>query len=404
MMHTVAEPTLSPIGARERIEALDVIRGFALLGIFLMNIEWFSRSFQELGAGIPAGLRGIDHAAAWFVYVFVQGKFWTLFSLLFGMGFAVMADRAQASGRPFGAIYVRRSFALLAFGLAHALLLWPGDILHSYAIAALGLLGLRNVDRHLLLGLGLGLYCGIAALELLGGLVMSLGPPGETAESTRLAATSAAQVYAQGGYFEITAQRARDFLHHLHSDIGVVPIALGIFLLGAWFVRSGRIGDVAAHRGFFLRLALIGIPLGGALVAWSVSMGVSFESGHDPGRQIANGAMMLGALPLSLGYLALIALGLTVPAIERVLAWLAPAGRMALTNYLLQSLLASLIFYGYGFAQWGRIGRAGQVALVLAIFCAQLLLSRWWLTRWRFGPAEWLWRAITYGHAPPMRP
>ncbi len=408
-MQTVTEPALSPITAPERIEALDVVRGFALLGIFLMNIEWFSRPFQELGHGIPAGLMGADHAAAWFVYFFVQGKFWTLFSLLFGMGFAVMAERAKAAGRPFSAIYLRRSFALFAFGVVHALLLWPGDILHSYAIAALVLLGLHSIGCRVLLGLGVGLYVALAALALLSGLMLSvlpaeqMAPMVKEAENARLAAAAAAQAYAQGGWLEVTAQRARDFLQALSFDVAVVPSALGMFLLGAWFVRSGKIGDVAAHRGFFLALALIGLLLGLALTAWSTSIGLSFGLGGDPGRRyLAGGLLMLGALPLSLGYLALIALGLTVPAVERALAWLAPAGRMALTNYLLQSLIASLIFYGYGLAQWGQIGRAGQVVLVLAIFAVQLLLSRWWLSRWRFGPMEWLWRWLTYARRPAM--
>lgn len=408
-MHTMTEPSLQPIAARERIEALDVIRGFALLGIFLMNIEWFSRPLQELGHGIPAGLTGADHTAAWFVYFFVQGKFWTLFSLLFGMGFAVMAERAQATGGPFTAIYLRRSFVLLALGVLHALLLWPGDILHSYAIAALILLGLHSVGRRALLGLGIGLYVALAASALLFGLMMSVMPAEEMApmvkeaEKARVAAAAAAQAYAQGGWLEVTAQRARDFLQVLSFDVAVVPSALGMFLIGAWFVRSGKIGDVAAHRGFFLKLALAGLTLGLALTAWSTSFGISFEAGREMGRQMVASALhMLGALPLSLGYLALIALGLTVPAIERWLAWLAPAGRMALTNYLLQSLIASLIFYGYGLAQWGQIGRAGQVGLVLAIFAGQLLLSRWWLSRYRFGPMEWLWRWATYGRRPAM--
>ncbi|MEO5894878.1 MAG: DUF418 domain-containing protein [Vicinamibacterales bacterium] len=137
---SVPEPVLAPIIANQRIEALDVVRGFALLGIFLMNIEFFNRPVTTIGQGMPRGLTGIDWWASWFVAYFVQGKFWTIFSLLFGMGFAVMMTRAERTGRKFTLVYLRRVLALAVFGAAHFILLWEGDILFSYAIAALMLM------------------------------------------------------------------------------------------------------------------------------------------------------------------------------------------------------------------------------------------------------------------------
>ena len=131
---------LKPIAPAERIEAIDVVRGFALIGIFFMNIEWFNRSFLEFNLGIPASAHGLDWAAAYFVNFFVAGKFWTIFSLLFGMGFAVMLNRANATGRPFLVPYIRRVIGLGLFGMLHTILLWPGDILFSYAFTAAGLL------------------------------------------------------------------------------------------------------------------------------------------------------------------------------------------------------------------------------------------------------------------------
>lgn len=133
-------PHLAPLARTERIEALDVIRGFALLGIFLMNVEWFGRPIASIGEGMPRGLTGADWLAAWFVAYFVQGKFWTIFALLFGMGFAVMLDRAERAGRDFIRVYLRRILALAVFGAAHYLFLWDGDILFTYAVGALALL------------------------------------------------------------------------------------------------------------------------------------------------------------------------------------------------------------------------------------------------------------------------
>jgi uncharacterized protein len=130
----------TPVAESQRIEALDVVRGFALLGIFLMNIEWFNRPIATFNDGMPRGLTGLDWLASWFIAYFVQGKFWTIFSLLFGMGFAVMLVRAERAGREFTKIYLRRILALAVFGAVHFIYVWEGDILFSYAMGALALL------------------------------------------------------------------------------------------------------------------------------------------------------------------------------------------------------------------------------------------------------------------------
>ena len=127
---------LEPVAQSERIVALDVVRGIALLGIFMMNVEFFNRPLSDLGGGLAAGATGLDYWAGWFVHVFVRGKFWTMFSLLFGMGFAVMLGRAESAGRGFKAPYLRRTLALGVFGALHYIFLWAGDILFSYAMAA----------------------------------------------------------------------------------------------------------------------------------------------------------------------------------------------------------------------------------------------------------------------------
>jgi len=386
--------TLAPIAASERIEALDVIRGFALFGIFLVNIEWFTRPWQELGAGMQAGTAELDHAVDWLVYLGARGKFWVLFSLLFGMGFAVMSERLNATGRDFRTVYLRRSAVLMAMGLAHAVLLWSGDILHSYALAALLLLLARGMQPTAQLSLGLSIYLGMTLLATVGGIVTAgvKTLPNDTA-ATAEAAASAAQVYAHGDYLAVTVQRARDFVFELlPHDIDIVPMAFAVFLCGAWFVRSGRIGDVVAHMPFFRGMAIIGLAVGAAFTAVVL---------FGP-QSISGGALLLGSAAMALGYLGAIAWLLARPATARFVAWLAPVGRMALSNYLLQSLVAATIFYGYGLGLWGRVGRGSQVLLVLVIFAAQVLLSRWWLSRYRFGPVEWLWRWGTYGKRPPF--
>lgn len=408
-MSTPATPApFAPIAGPGRIAALDVVRGFALLGIFLMNIEWFSRPVQEMGYGIDPSAQGLDRSAAWLVYVVVQGKFWVLFSLLFGMGFAVMSSRG-GHGPAFRRVYLRRCLALLVFGLLHAALLWSGDILHAYALAGLALLAFGEPGNRARLLIGLLLYGGTAALVVLAGLAMQLAPPEELAAladgGLEQAAAEAASVYATGSYPEVVAQRLRDFGTVLvEGSFALLPMALGVFMLGAWLVRTGRMHDIASQRGWFLRLLLWSLPAGTVFLVLSLRVGDSFSGAEQlADLLLASGLMLLASLPLALAWLSLLVLGLGTPGVARVLSWLAPAGRMALTNYLLQSLVASTLFFGYGFGLWGQVGRAGQVGLVLAVFVLQVLASHWWLARYRFGPMEGLWRWLSYGARPQLR-
>src|SRR5690606_13412506 len=177
-----ASPHLAPVAAGERIVALDVVRGVALLGILLMNVEFLSRPIAELESGMAAGLHGADLWIAWFVHVFVRGKFWTMFSLLFGMGFALMLLRADAKGAPFGWPYLRRTLVLALLGAAHYLLLWAGDILFAYAMGALLLLvglvaGLRRMPPARMAKVGLAIYLLPFVLMMVGGANMLVAQP-----------------------------------------------------------------------------------------------------------------------------------------------------------------------------------------------------------------------------------
>lgn len=521
MATTLTTDALAPVAPRQRIVALDVVRGFALLGIFLMNIEWFNRPITELGAGLPAGVEGLDHAVGWVVHTFVRSKFWTLFSLLFGMGFAVMLARAQSAGRGFLAPYLRRTAALAVFGLVHGVLLWTGDILLSYASAALVLLlalfgrawhgllllavfmvaalvlkaptgGFAGVvvvallvalylrsestvrigegewpllsaifgglgvaailgggagmvlqgprfaaalllgaillltawlsrryrrPEHRMLWAGGWLYFAPILAMLIGGAVAMSSPAGREAQRTpeekqqveerraehRAKVAEERRIMTSGSHAEAVRFRAKEYLGDYPGNAGFLSIVLSLFLVGAWFVQSGTMVEPSRHLGTFRRLAFVALPLGtAATIASSLLATRHVPGGNDGAWQLAMGLQLLGALPMALGYMAVVVLLLQAPAWARVLGWLAPAGRMALTHYLSQTVLCSLVFYGYGFGQWG-MPRAWQVAFVAAVFGLQVLASHWWLRRFRYGPLEWLWRAATYLQLPRMR-
>ena len=207
---------------------------------------------------------------------------------------------------------------------------------------------------------------------------------------------------SRGSYAQALAHRAGRFVKHSGTDAGFAVIVLGMFLFGAWFIRSGVMADPAAHLALFRKLAWIGIPLGLGISVVAAGISVTHVREQNDGPfQLAMGLAMLGNLPACLGYVAAAVLLFN----SRWRAWVAvfaPAGRMALTNYIAQSAFGTLFFYGHGLAHWG-LGRAWQLVFVLVVFALQVLLSRWWLSRFRFGPLEWIWRWVTYGQRPALR-
>jgi uncharacterized protein len=321
-----------------------------------------------------------------------------------------MRDRASAAGRPFAAMYLRRTLWLALFGALHIVFIWVGDILLAYAITAVLLLMFAWLRGTAAGVVGALLYVAMAGLWVLMGVGLTVMPEsmmapvradllGLVAEAER-----AATVYREGGFVEITRQRLEDFRFLFTGAIPFqIPMMLGVFLIGRWLVGTGRLADPVAHRGFFVKLAVGGFVLGALGVGASLTLGSQFDLVEGVAAStLAMGLMAFGNLPLALGYLALVVLLATGPW-RAPLGLLAPAGRMALTNYLLQSIVGTLVFYGYGLGLWGEIGRSGQVAIVLVVFAVQVALSHWWLARFRFGPMEWLWRAGTYLQWPPMR-
>ena len=422
----------APISSAERIDVLDVIRGFALLGILLMNIEWFQRPIASLAFGMDPSQQGIDRAVGWFIFTFVQGKFYTMFSLLFGMGFVVFLTRAERAGRAANRLFARRLLVLLAIGVAHGILLWAGDILNAYAVIGFGLLLFRNSPPKRLLqwfavffGLLLAMMClmqiGLSfdtATRRMAADPAAMAKLDEATRADMLAhartdppevemrrqAEAYAPVYANGSYREVTRVRAQEFLHSLAFLPFFFPSVLSMFLLGAWFVRSGTINDPRQHAGLFRHLTHVGLGVGvplALLASYLMGDGNPFTGGW---RGFGGSLLMFVAnIALCLGYIgALVTLWLT-PSTRRWVSIFAPAGRMALTNYLTHAAVLSTLFYGYGFGWWGDVPRAQQALLALLLYAAQLALSAWWLARFRYGPMEWLWRSATYGRLQPMR-
>jgi len=405
----VESTTLQP--AHERCRHLDVLRGFALLGILLVNFEWFTRPLQAIMLGSEPGLGGANLAVDWLITIFGEGKFYPLFSMLFGAGFALMADRALQRSAPFWGIYMRRLLLLFLFGLIHSILVWAGDILLIYALSAFVMILLfRRTPAQRLWKWALVFLILPVALMWLGALSIMVAQTQpdvraevmaefEADEKALLADVERAErIHAEGSFVENVVQRIDDTVFKLIYFLFWATPIIGFFLIGRWLIVTGRLIRPQDHQSYFRRWRARGLIVG-LICAVPATWMMHDANAMVPTTDVAIGLTLatLASVFLALGYLSLITL-----ATER-LRFLAPAGQMALTNYLLQSLIWTWLIYGYGLGLWGELPRWSHIPLSLGFFGLQIVLSRWWLARFRFGPAEWLWRSLTYWQVQPMR-
>lgn len=400
-MQPVAEAALksAPEPAGARIEMLDAIRGFALFGILLMNLEAFNGPILGAVSGIDSALQGLDYWADALVYVLVQGKFWTLFSLLFGIGFAVMHERARLDGADFDAIYRRRLFFLMLIGLAHLWLVWEGDILFSYALAGFVLLAWQRAGGEFR-AWSIALWFSVPLLLL--ALIAALATPTDAGDGRfREKLAEQAGLLATGSYADVVRWRIGKFGQDLASTLFLLPMTVAVFALG---VRLQRAGLASALPQMARRDWL------SAAVPWLAGLGLMCASlaiapEIDPTRSdavfaIVNGLNLLAGVLMSAGmYLGLRCLWANAAG-RRALQVLAPAGRMALSNYLAQSLLCTLLFNGYGLGHYGQLPRAWHIPFAMLLMAIQVTASVWWLRHFRIGPLEYLWRWATYRRRP----
>lgn len=395
-------PTVAPVGAAERVGVLDVLRGFALPGILLVNMA----AFRGPVFGETVLERGLFDGVATFLIAFgFEQKFYVLFSFLFGYGLAVQMNRAAERGARFVPRYLRRLLGLFSIGLAHALLLFTGDILVTYALLGVVLLLARNLNEKILLGLAVGLVTLTVFLFAVAGIAFA-GAPGENdAAVAGLRADGERSVEAYtGSPGEVIAERVREYPSALgFALLGQGPTALAMFFVGLCVGRRRIFERVDEYQPLLRRVRRVGLVVGvsGALV-WATERTIS-GFGFDTRFFLASAVDFATAPFLTAAYVVTITLLFRTPAGRRWLSPLAPVGRMALSNYLCQSLVAAMIFTGYGLGLYGRVGAATGLVLSLAIFAAQIPLSALWMRRFDFGPAEWVLRSFTYARLQPLR-
>jgi len=391
---------VAPLPVRERIQALDVLRGVAVAGILFANVlAFFGLSFLPPDRAAVFPTAAADHVAEVLEHIFVDGKFYSLFSLLFGIGFGVQLARGGDAALP---RFKRRLRILLGIGAIHAFFIWAGDILMLYALLGFTMPWFARKSNRELLRWTVMLLAVPTALYVIALVVWTVVGSGSAQPS------SAARVPANVlRFFEaIGTGGLKDafignlvFLAGRWADLFATvrfPKVLGMFVLGLWTVRTGLALSPSDHRATLVRWRLLGLGVGlpaNIIATWA------FEQWQYLPPSVGGllGVVMqaVGIPMLALGYAATVVL--LVLDGRRFITVFGPVGRMALTNYLMHSVICVVLSYGFGFGLWWHTGASRAMAIAAMIILVQIPLSAWWLSRFRFGPVEWVWRRLTYG-------
>lgn len=385
-----------PLRPERRIIAIDVLRGVALFGVLCVNLinEFRVSIFQQF---LPASAGGswLDHAVQATVSIGMELKAFALFSLLFGVGLAIQFERLAATSRRLP-LLTRRLLVLLGFGLIHLCFIWNGDILTEYALV--GLLALPFLyasDRTLAV-------TAAVALALYAALPFWLPdtffwPSGVSLQQYVQTATA---VYAGGTWADVIRFNLAEIPHLIPLHLLVAPRTFALFLLGVMAWRSGLLRQPEHYRRLLIGTAAVGVVLGFGM---NLLEPPDASSAWHSWAPVISVLTTLGPVVLAIGYGAAITVLYMFTRIGRVLGVAGPLGRMAFSNYLAQSLIFGWIFFGYGLGRFGRMSPSHAMGLGVAVYAFQILLSQWWLKRYRFGPMEWLWRTLMYGVRQPWR-
>lgn len=386
---------------QDRIDGVDALRGFALLGILLVNAMAFASAFYGLELPDPSFGSGLDRGVHFAVALFFEMKFYLLFSFLFGYSFTLQMRSAEKAGDAFVPRLLRRQAGLWLIGLAHAVLLFHGDILTTYAVLGIALMMLRTRSDASLWRLARLLVIGTALSWFALGVVAVLEPP-PLDRNAIIATAVATEAAFRGNWQSIIGQHLTE-LSSVWVILGLLqaPSALAMFLVGLIAGRRQILSRPQENRALFRRLVRLGVLVGlpGAVVYAYTGV----EMSETPLAIIGLAIGLLTAPLLTGAYVGAMVLFLDSAAGRWLRDLLAPAGRTALSNYLLQSLICAFIFHGYGLGLVGRVPPLETVSIALVIYAAQLILSRWWIQHFAYGPLEWLLRFITIWRVPQWR-
>lgn len=390
-----------PISFKDRVHEIDGIRGFALLGILMMNIMSFASPMMQYSIeGRENTLftsTAADEGVIMFINTFVTANFYTMFSFLFGLGFYIFLTRANEKGHHANRLFIRRIILLLLFGLMHGILLWYGDILWTYAVAGIFLLLFYKLSpkTNLITGIVI-LSAGTVFTLLIAGLGSMMGDI-EAASSFRLW-FDMQETILNGSYIDMIIMNSSIMTLMLFQAFVTVPNVLAMFLIGLYAAQKGIFQNLDAHRSLINRTAVIGLSVGLPVKILS-GYGLTY-GGMDPfWSSIGILANTLGGPLMALSYIALF---LIIARKTKVFVkLLQPVGEMALTNYISQTVIMLIIFYGFNL--FNQVSPVWFIPIVISVFIFQVVISHIWMRVFRYGPLEWLWRSFTYLKLMPIK-
>lgn len=402
--------SVAPIATSQRFLSLDILRGFAICGILLINIQSFAMPgaayLNPMAYGDMAGINGWVWKLS---YIFGDSKFMAIFSILYGAGIVLVTKKAEnRTGRSAG-LHYRRTFWLLVIGLIHAHIIWAGDILVAYALCALFVYFFRNLKARTLLIIGVLFISVHTILYLFFGLSVGFWPPeqleGAIAEWQPAQKALQAEIEAMTGSWGEQIQKNSASAVMLETMVFFILFlwrAGGLMMVGMAFYKWGVL-TAQRSAGFYKKGWLLGWGIGFPIVIYGVieqyDAGWAYEYSMFLGPQWN----YWGSLGVSFGYICMIMLFAKSNYLKWLQDRLAALGQMALTNYISQSIICSFIFFGIGFGLFGELERSSQMLVVAGVWIVQLLWSRPWLNAFKFGPLEWVWRSLTYMKKQPMK-
>lgn len=381
-----------PTSFSERIHEIDGIRGFALLGILMMNIMSFATPMMQDGMEQQTTERFTGQYNEWsifFINTFVTTNFYTMFSFLFGLGFYIFLSRAENKVQSTNILFLRRMGMLLIFGILHGVLLWYGDILWTYAVTGVLLLFFYKLSPKINLIIGVGIL-GIFTvfLLLMSLLLFGVNVPVEGAFSLPFDMT---ETIIDGSYSDLILINSTFLGISLMNIIFLVPSVLAVFLIGLYAAQKGIFNNIDAHESLINKVAAVGLGIG-LPIKILTGYAVTYQSLDTAWAMLSMLSSTIGGPLMSLGYIALfLIIAGKVPAMVKILQ---PVGQMALTNYIMQTVIMMIIFYGFNL--FNRVDAVYFIPIVLAVFAVQIIYSHLWMKVFKFGPLEWIWRTVTY--------
>jgi uncharacterized protein len=391
-----------PLPKKERIEVLDCLRGVAILGILLINILGFSYPpFLPLSK-TSYGVVTIDQIAICAVYFFIVGKFYAIFSFLFGYGFNIQLTNLASNKAILYPVLMRRLLFLFIIGALHALFLWYGDILHIYALLGIILIAFRHSSSRALIIAAIICLAMPIQLSMLESINLGVDDNLNILRQYQELTSESLRIYSQGTFSEIFRQRIAELGFQYSRTFLTLFHMMGMFLLG--FLASKEKILHAADNYLVLAKKILLRAIWPAIVGNLIFTFSQLSSPSDNSilAVLGGAGYIIGSTALCFCYIAAVLLLADKIHKRKLLFPLIATGRMALSNYLLQSIICTTIFYSYGFALYGKIRQSLCIVIAIIINAVLMLVSWLWLKWFRFGPFEWVWRSVTYLQIQPL--